>query len=233
MSNALPSYGTLLQLSDGASPPNYSSIAEIRSIGDVGGEREVIEVTHMESPGAWKEFLGGMIDSLDVSLDLNYLPQNPTHKAMLANLQQTALANVVNPYRITLPDYGATGYTATVSGSVWTTASTHGWNTPQPIVFSTTGALPTSTPQIVPGVTYWARYASSTTFTLFASSSNAAANTSQITFSTSGTGTHTVGGGSVLTFLGEFKNAKVTAALSDRLAIASTLKVTGPVTLTP
>lgn len=226
-SQAVIGYGTILQLSNAGSPATYTGILEIRSISPPDIERDMIEVTHNESPGGWKEFLGGMIDGGEVGIELNFLPGNATHKDMLANLVQQTVANVFRPYRIVFPDYGASSYTVTVSSGTFTTGSTHGWNTPQPIAFSTSGALPTTSPQIVAGVQYWAVRASGTTFTLYPTQADAIAATNQITGGSGGSGTHNALGGSVCTFTGAFKTAKPTGSVTTQLGITATLKVTG------
>lgn len=233
MSGAVHAYGTILQLSDGGGTPVYTSIAEIRSIGDMGFERDMIEVTHMESPQKFKEFIAAMIDGLMVTLELNYLPAHATHQDMLTNLRQQTLANIFRNYRVVFPDFGATSYTATVSSGTWTAGSAHGWNTAQPVIFTTTGVLPTMSPAIKEGQIYWARRASSTTFTIFPTSADAIANSNQITGGTGGSGTHSVKGGSVLALRGAFRNAKVSGATNDKLSITTQLKVTGLPVLTP
>src|SRR5207253_1710083 len=73
---AVSAFSTVLQLSNGSGTPTYTNLSEIRSIGDVGGERDMIDVTHMESVGMFKEFIAGLMDSLMLSLELNYLPQD-------------------------------------------------------------------------------------------------------------------------------------------------------------
>jgi predicted secreted protein len=233
-SAAVSAFGIILQLSDGGSPAVYTSIAEIRTIGEIGGEREMIDVSNMDSPGQAKEYIAGMLDSLMCALELNYLPQNATHKDMLTNIQQQTVANIFRDYRIVLPDFGAVALTGTVNTGtdVWTT-STHGFNTAQPITFTTSGTLPTSSPQIYAGTIYWARRASSSTFKVYTTAANAIADSSAIDFSTSGSGTHTVNGGTVFTFRGAFKSAKNSGSTNTQLKISTELKVTGVVTQSP
>lgn len=229
MTSAYHAYSTVLALSDGGSPAAFANIAEIRSIDGVSIERDMLEVTSMDSPGRAKEFIGGMADSGIVSLELNYIVQNATHKDMLTNLQQTTVANIFRSYRIHTPDWGNSSYTkiVTVSSGTWTTSGSHTYYTGLPIIFSTTGTLPTTSPQIYPGTVYWIRYASSTTVTVFPTNADANANTNQITGGTGGSGTHSILGGSRWIFTGAFKGAKVTGAVNDVLKISAQLKVTG------
>jgi hypothetical protein len=230
MTAALLAFGTILQIGQRNSPLSYLSAAEIRSITPSGMDRDMITVTHMESPQAFAEFLAGYIDGIPVDLEMNYLPQDPSHKQMLAVLIQANPALVVNAYRVVFPDYGATTATATESAGVWTTGAAHGFATPQPIELTTTGALPAP---LASATRYWARVLSTTTFALFNNSADAANNNSPITLTTAGSGTHTVRGGSVLTLNGQFKSAKSAGEASSQLKLNATLAVTGPVTLTP
>jgi hypothetical protein len=228
-SNALVAYGTILQIGQGGSPLTYLSVAEIRSITPAGIERDMIEVTHMESPLAFKEFLAAMLDGVPVDMGLNYLPADPSHQQMLAALVQSDPADQVNAYRTVFPDFGATSVTATESGGTWTTGSPHGFATPQPIILATTGALPAP---LLPGQRYWCNVLGTSTFALFNNSSDAANNTNAISLS-GGSGTQTVYGGSAVTFSGIFQKAKPGGETTTQLKIDSTLKVTGPVVLTP
>lgn len=230
MTSAYHAYSTVLALSDGGSPAAFASIAEIRSIDGVNIERDMLEVTHMESSGRAKEFIAGMADSGMVSLELNYIVQNATHKDMLTNLQQTTVASIFRSYKILLPDWGSLAAnikTATVSSGTWTTGGTHPYFTGRPFIFSTTGVLPTTSPQIVAGTVYWLRYASSTTVKVYPTNADANADTNQITGGTGGSGTHSINGGSSWSLTGAFKSAKVTGSANDVLKVSAQLKVTG------
>lgn len=230
MTSAYHAYSTVLALSDGGSPAAYANIAEIRSIDGVNIERDMLEVTYMGSAGRAKEYIAGMADSGMVSLELNYIVQNATHKDMLTNLQQTTVANIFRTYRIHLPDWGANALytkTATVSSGTWTTSGSHPYYTGLPIIFSTTGTLPTTSPQIYAGTVYWIRYASTTTVTIYPTNADANADTNQITGGTGGSGTHSMNGGSRWVLTGAFKSAKVTGSANDVLKVSAQLKVTG------
>jgi TP901-1 family phage major tail protein len=85
---------------------------------------------------------------------------------------------------------GLTG-TVNTTTEVWTT-TTHGWSTGQPVEISSSGALPTSTPQVAGKTIYFINVQSPTTFTMHAGMSAALAGTSPINFSTIGSGTLTI-----------------------------------------
>lgn len=85
----------------------------------------MIEVTHLTSPQAAKEFVGAFVDGASTPLELNYLPQDATHQAMLANLAQTNLTLAKKQYRILFTTGNTIGFTgqfesASINGSTTT-----------------------------------------------------------------------------------------------------------------
>jgi predicted secreted protein len=74
-------YGTLLQYSNGASPPQWTTLAEVTNITGPGMSRELPDATHMESPGGWREFLGGLKDAGEITVECNHLPHHASQDA--------------------------------------------------------------------------------------------------------------------------------------------------------
>lgn len=99
---ATSGFGTLL--ADGG-----TTIAEITKIGGVGPELQMIEVTHMLSPGAQREFIPGLIANGDISFEMNMLPGSG---AGLGQTQRTIIAAIQSrlkkSFTITWPDSAAT-----------------------------------------------------------------------------------------------------------------------------
>lgn len=83
----------------------YEDLAHITNIGGPGLERETYDVTTHQSPGAWREFIGGLKDAGEVSIDINYDPAD--HDELVADLEEE------NPltYRIVWPDVDETTWT--------------------------------------------------------------------------------------------------------------------------
>lgn len=230
---ATSGFGTLLQLSDGASPAVFTSLAEISNLTGPNLSRNWIDATHMESADTAKEFIAGLIDIGEVTCDCNFLPGNATQRDKTTKLIAAA-SSATATYRVVWPDFGATSLTGSVdTGSdVWTT-STHGWNTAQPIKFSTTGSLPTSSPQIRIGQIYYAARASGTTFKVYPTSADAVADTNAIDFSSTGSGTHTVEGGTSWTFTAGVSGFPPSAPKDDRMSVSIAFKGIGIVTIAP
>lgn len=72
-------YGTVLKLGDGSSPETFADIGEITEGPDDGDSVDQIEVTNHQSPGRRKEYIGALIDGGEITLTVNYIPDDPTH----------------------------------------------------------------------------------------------------------------------------------------------------------
>ncbi len=81
------------------------SIVGITNLDGPNVDRDMIEITNLSSTGQAKEFLAGLIDAGEVSIDVSYQPQNSTHKAILTAL--VAASQAAATYTITLTDSGA------------------------------------------------------------------------------------------------------------------------------
>ena len=101
-SQAVNAFGTTIS-KDG------NEIAEVTNIGGPKLARDTLEVTHHKSTGMWREFIKGLKDGGEVSLDLNFLPFHATHNASTTGLladfsDDTTIAAWV----LTFPDSGGT-----------------------------------------------------------------------------------------------------------------------------
>ncbi len=73
-------FGTLFQRATTLSPgTTYETIANVTGINGPERTRETIDVTAHDSPDGWMEFIGGLKDGGEVSLDINYDPAEATH----------------------------------------------------------------------------------------------------------------------------------------------------------
>lgn len=73
----LDGFGTTLARSDMAvpGPAVFTVLAGISNVGGPGVSREILDITAHDSPDAYREFLGGVKDAGEVSLDVNYAPK--------------------------------------------------------------------------------------------------------------------------------------------------------------
>lgn len=92
--------GSLLKLGDGASPEVFSTIYEVRNIGDLGQENDLIEATHMLSTA--KEYIYGLADGVELPVVVSYKPTDTSHVALLA----AQAARTTKNFKLTMPSGG-------------------------------------------------------------------------------------------------------------------------------
>jgi predicted secreted protein len=72
-------FGTQLKMGDGADPEVFATVANVRSIGGPGLEKDVVDTTAHDSPGGWEEVCASIKRSGEVSLEILYDPADATH----------------------------------------------------------------------------------------------------------------------------------------------------------
>lgn len=106
-SKAIPFKGTILALStDGGS--TYKKVAEVTGIGDVGADASEIDVSHTESPDDQMEYIGGMADGSEFTVDGNFVPATIADALYLDHEAVMLLRGTVLDVRITWTDTGGT-----------------------------------------------------------------------------------------------------------------------------
>ncbi len=58
---------------------------------------EQIEVTSHDSPGGRREYIGGLIDTVERTLEFYYDPEEPTHQTLRSSVRQTLSFEVDHP----------------------------------------------------------------------------------------------------------------------------------------
>ena len=110
MANALGAYSTLLKRGDGGNPETFTAIAEVNSISGPSFALDTTEVTHMESPGAWKEFIPTLLDAGELSFEINFIPTDSTH-SYAAGLLSDMVNRTLRNFQLVFPDTGNTTWT--------------------------------------------------------------------------------------------------------------------------
>lgn len=93
----LNAFGTELQRGSGTGTETFTPIANVTSIKGPELSRETIDVTAHNSTDAWMEFVGGLKDGGEVSLDVNYDPA--LHDALVADFDDVDPRN----YKLSFP----------------------------------------------------------------------------------------------------------------------------------
>ena len=96
-------YGTLFATGNGATPEVFTTLAEVTSITPPNFARDSIDASHGQSPGAMREFIAGMTDPGEVSIEMNFVPGNAAADALADELALTP-ATATKNRRITFPD---------------------------------------------------------------------------------------------------------------------------------
>lgn len=90
-------FGTELRRGDGGGPEVFTAIGESTNISGPGLAREAYDVTTHQSPEQWREFIGGLKDGGEVTLDLNYDPAQ--HDDLVADFDDEDPRN----YKVVFP----------------------------------------------------------------------------------------------------------------------------------
>lgn len=92
-------FGALLKRGDGGSPEVFTTLAEVVNIGSVETRLSTVDATHMESADAHMEKIPTLLETGEVSLELNYLPGDTTQN----NIRNDCLNRTLRNFQITIP----------------------------------------------------------------------------------------------------------------------------------
>jgi predicted secreted protein len=78
--NAVEAQGTKIRVSADGSPPSFSDIPEVRTIGGPDGSAPTIDVTDLDSTA--REYILGLKDEGQIQLGFMYRPANSVHQTL-------------------------------------------------------------------------------------------------------------------------------------------------------
>lgn len=87
----------------------FDVVADVTSIGSPALSRDVVDVTHLNSPDGHKEYIPGIKDSAEAKIGLNFSP------ALLSTLMAAYEAGT-GRFQITLPDGSTLTFKGVVTG---------------------------------------------------------------------------------------------------------------------
>ena len=108
-------YGSHFEIESLDSPGDYVPLGEIRNISAPSSQVDMIDATHMSSPGGRREFVPGLIDPGECSFEMNYVPGSTSDQLLLGILALPP-AERARSCRITYPN----GYNDTFIGVLQT-----------------------------------------------------------------------------------------------------------------
>lgn len=110
-------WGGEIQVSSSSSAAGLVEIGEVRSFTMGSDEADEHEVTHLKSPGRRKEFIAGMIDGGEMTIQINYVPGSASD-LLLTDALDTGTTRAI---RAIIPDddgLGTAAWQHTTSGFV-------------------------------------------------------------------------------------------------------------------
>lgn len=94
----LDAFGIALKRGDGVSPTEvFTAIGSVTSVSGPEIERETYDVTAHDSVDGWREFIGGLKDAGEVSIEVNYDPR--VHDDLIDDFEDTKPRN----YKMVFP----------------------------------------------------------------------------------------------------------------------------------
>lgn len=107
---AQPAINTLLQYGDGSSPENWTTIANVGSIGGPALAGQVVDVTSHSTSVPWREKVVTLLDSGDITFDVFFIPSDAGHKTLMKLFMERGqgAAGLFIDFRIVFPDVAAT-----------------------------------------------------------------------------------------------------------------------------
>ncbi|QPM89382.1 phage tail tube protein [Pseudooceanicola algae] len=101
-------FSSKFQRGDGEDPEEFATVGEVVDVVPPKLSREAIDVTHSESPDGWQEFIGGLRQAEEFSVQIHYNASSAHMASVHADFAKTVPGN----YKVIFPD-----------GSDWTFAA--------------------------------------------------------------------------------------------------------------
>lgn len=99
---AVIGYGLVFASGNGASPEVFTTLAEVSDGTPPGWSRDTVDASHEQSPGAHREFIAGLADAGEASIDVNFIPGGAARASLEAEKVLTGASAAINR-RITFP----------------------------------------------------------------------------------------------------------------------------------
>jgi tail tube protein len=115
-SNALLGFGSVFEIVSDTSPDLFVAMSEIKSITPPSVDVDQVEVTHMQSPNQFREFISGLLDGGEVSFEMNFIPGNTSDDRLFELLNLPTGVSRRRACRISYPNGVTWFFNAEVTG---------------------------------------------------------------------------------------------------------------------
>lgn len=75
-------FGTTIHIGDGASPEVYTKVGELYELSEVGAEKELVKMTHHDSPNRFQEYILGLADGSQITCAANFIKSDTGQAAI-------------------------------------------------------------------------------------------------------------------------------------------------------
>ncbi len=121
-SNAKSGMGTQFQRGDGATPENFTTVSEQVKIDGPTEKADTADVTNMDSPNNYREYISTLLEGGEVQLEMNYIPGSASQQGLRSDYTGRQRRN----FKILVPD-GSGGTAATWSFAAVVTEMTRAY----------------------------------------------------------------------------------------------------------
>ena len=135
MSTGIHGYGAVLKLGTTNVSSNATAVGNITSIGGPNQSRDSIDITTLASASITKEFIPGMVDPGEITMELNY---NETDAGLLTGTTVGINNHYPVYFMLDFPDATATAASSSFEGQGFVTALGHALDTGSKISQSVT-----------------------------------------------------------------------------------------------
>ena len=104
---AIAAFGTQLQMGDGATPENFTTIAEVGDIAGPALATDIDDSTTHSSTGGYEDFVATIKRTGEITFPINYVPTTATHNPTTGLLAAWAAKTRKN-WKLIFPDVGVT-----------------------------------------------------------------------------------------------------------------------------
>lgn len=84
MTDAIIGYGTKVAVETAPASGVYTELGEVTNVTPPNESVDQIDATHMQSPGRTREFIQGLIDPGECSIEFNHIPGSATDDFLIA-----------------------------------------------------------------------------------------------------------------------------------------------------
>ncbi len=109
-------HSSIFAIASESSPDSYVALEEVRNITPPTLTLDQIDVTHMQSPNRYREFISGLIDPGEASCELNFVPGGTTDDRIRELLNLPSGASRARSMQISFPNGATMTFSAEVVG---------------------------------------------------------------------------------------------------------------------